>query len=179
MPFSFGVWSALINNFAIEYAAFDGADMGALQSLREVPGFLSFTVIFLLFIFREQTLAVVFITHYGVRYSNYGLSSKLLGALLHDTVNVNRVSLLRSCKSIITTAMVIQVRSAKNVGTYDCSWIFFFVVRLRHGLFHSGICKRFNANRLYDWRRGHDGACNYRLENVFPSIQQRSNKTKA
>ena len=59
MPFSFGVWSALINNFAIEYAAFDGADMGALQSLREVPGFLSFTVIFLLFIFREQTLAVV------------------------------------------------------------------------------------------------------------------------
>ena len=59
MPFSFGVWSALINNFAIEYAAFDGADMGALQSLREVPGFLSFTVIFLLFIFREQMLAVV------------------------------------------------------------------------------------------------------------------------
>ena len=59
MPFSFGVWSALINNFAIEQAAFDGADMGALQSLREVPGFLSFTVIFLLLIFREQTLAVV------------------------------------------------------------------------------------------------------------------------
>ncbi|PWR00681.1 MFS transporter [Leucothrix pacifica] len=59
MPFSFGVWSALINNFAIEQAAFTGADMGALQSLREVPGFLSFTVIFLLIIFREQTLAVV------------------------------------------------------------------------------------------------------------------------
>lgn len=59
MPFSFGVWSALINNFAIEYAAFDGADMGALQSLREVPGFLSFAVIFLLLLFREQTLAVL------------------------------------------------------------------------------------------------------------------------
>ena len=59
MPFSFGVWSALINNFAIEQAAFNGADMGALQSLREVPGFLSFTVIFLLLVFREQTLAVV------------------------------------------------------------------------------------------------------------------------
>ena len=59
MPFSFGVWSALINNFAIEYAAFDGADMGALQSLREIPGFLSFAVVFLLFIFREQTLAVL------------------------------------------------------------------------------------------------------------------------
>ena len=59
MPFSFGVWSALINNFAIEYAAFDGADMGALQSLREVPGFLSFAVVFLLLLFREQTLAIL------------------------------------------------------------------------------------------------------------------------
>lgn len=59
MPFSFGVWSALINNFAIEQATFNGADMGALQSLREVPGFLSFTVIFLLLVFREQTLAII------------------------------------------------------------------------------------------------------------------------
>ena len=59
MPFSFGVWSALINNFAIEQASFNGADMGALQSLREVPGFLSFTVIFLLLVFREQTLAII------------------------------------------------------------------------------------------------------------------------
>lgn len=59
MPFSFGVWSALINNFAIEQVAFNGADMGALQSLREIPGFLSFTVIFLLLFFREQVLAVI------------------------------------------------------------------------------------------------------------------------
>lgn len=66
MPFSFGVWSALINNFAIEYASFDGADMGALQSLREVPGFLSFAVVFLLFIFREQTIAVLSLLIMGI-----------------------------------------------------------------------------------------------------------------
>ncbi|RVU83707.1 MFS transporter [Leucothrix sargassi] len=59
MPFSFGVWMALLNNFAIEQAAFTGADMGILQSLREIPGFLSFAVVFLLLIFREQTLAIL------------------------------------------------------------------------------------------------------------------------
>ncbi|PWQ97356.1 MFS transporter [Leucothrix arctica] len=59
MPFSFGVWMALLNNFAIEQAAFNGSDMGILQSLREVPGFLSFAVVFLLLLFREQTLAVI------------------------------------------------------------------------------------------------------------------------
>jgi len=58
MPFSMGTWMALINNFSVEYAQFNGADMGILQSLREVPGFLSFAVIFLLLIIKEQTLAV-------------------------------------------------------------------------------------------------------------------------
>ena len=48
MALSFSVWSALLNNFAIERAAFDGADMGLLQSVREVPGFLAFTFVFLL-----------------------------------------------------------------------------------------------------------------------------------
>ena len=59
MPFSFGVWMALLNNFAIEQAAFNGSDMGILQSLREIPGFLSFAVVFLLLLFREQTLAIL------------------------------------------------------------------------------------------------------------------------
>ncbi len=48
MPLSFSVWQALLNNFSIDRAAFTGAEIGTLQSLREVPGFLSFTVVFLL-----------------------------------------------------------------------------------------------------------------------------------
>ncbi|MGR3983691.1 MAG: MFS transporter [Gammaproteobacteria bacterium] len=59
VPLSFATWSALINNFAIEVAGFDGAQFGLLQSIREVPGFMAFAVIFVLLILREQTLAVV------------------------------------------------------------------------------------------------------------------------
>jgi len=40
---SFPVWHALLNNFAVERAAFTGAEIGILQSLREVPGFLAAT----------------------------------------------------------------------------------------------------------------------------------------
>lgn len=58
MPLAFNTWSALLNNFAVEQAAFSGVEIGILQSLREVPGFLSFTVIFVMLIIKEQTLAV-------------------------------------------------------------------------------------------------------------------------
>ena len=56
MPLAFNTWSALLNNFAVEQAAFTGVEIGILQSLREVPGFLSFTVIFVLLVLKEQTL---------------------------------------------------------------------------------------------------------------------------
>ena len=48
VPLSFATWQALLNNFAVESAAFTGAEIGILQSLREVPGFLAFAVVFVL-----------------------------------------------------------------------------------------------------------------------------------
>ncbi len=54
VPIAFSSWMALLNNFAIEKASFNGADMGLVQSLREVPGFLAFTVVFVLLFIREQ-----------------------------------------------------------------------------------------------------------------------------
>ena len=66
MPISFGVWQALLNNFAIEHAAFTGVEIGVLQSLREIPGFLAFGAILLLALLREQTLALVSILVMGL-----------------------------------------------------------------------------------------------------------------
>ncbi len=59
MYFSFAVWSNLLNNFAIERARFSGEEIGWLQSIREIPGFLSFTAIFVIIWLREQTFALV------------------------------------------------------------------------------------------------------------------------
>ena len=58
MPLSFATWSALINNFVIEVAGFDGVGIGWLHTVREIPGFLAVGVIILIIFMREQILAV-------------------------------------------------------------------------------------------------------------------------
>ena len=60
------VWASLITNFAIEIAAFDGFQMGALHSIREIPGFLAFTAVFFVAVIREQTLAIFFLAMLGL-----------------------------------------------------------------------------------------------------------------
>jgi predicted MFS family arabinose efflux permease len=62
---AFSVWQALLNNFAIDTAAFTGREIGILQSLREIPGFLAFTTVFVLLILREQVFALVAIAMLG------------------------------------------------------------------------------------------------------------------
>ena len=56
MPLVFSVWMVLLNNFVVEVADFSGKEIGLLQSLREVPGFLAFTVVLVLLVIKEQTL---------------------------------------------------------------------------------------------------------------------------
>ena len=62
---AFAVWQALLNNFVIEQAAFSGREIGILQSLREVPGFLAFTTVLVLLVVREQAFALLSILLLG------------------------------------------------------------------------------------------------------------------
>ncbi|MFP6835792.1 MAG: MFS transporter [Pseudomonadales bacterium] len=66
MPVAFNAWSALLNNFVVERAAFTGVEIGILQSLREIPGFLAFTTVFVLLILKEQTFAVIALALLGL-----------------------------------------------------------------------------------------------------------------
>ncbi len=66
MPVAFRTWSALLNNFVIEMANFDGADIGLLHTVREIPGFLAIGVILIIMLMREQILAVLSLTVLGL-----------------------------------------------------------------------------------------------------------------
>ena len=59
MPIAFNTWAALLNNFVIEVAGFDGSDIGWLHTVREIPGFLAVGVIALIIFIREQVLGLV------------------------------------------------------------------------------------------------------------------------
>ncbi|WP_298298709.1 MFS transporter [uncultured Litoreibacter sp.] len=59
MPIAFATWSALLNNFVVEAASFTGVEIGWLHTVREIPGFLAVTVIFVIIFVREQVLGLV------------------------------------------------------------------------------------------------------------------------
>lgn len=66
LPVAFATWSALLNNFVIEVADFDGADIGWLHTVREIPGFFAIGVIALIMFMREQVLGLVALIMLGV-----------------------------------------------------------------------------------------------------------------
>lgn len=78
-PFSFAIWMALLNNFSVEVANFTGREIGILQSLREIPGFLAFTAVFLLLLMREQILVVVSLAVLGFGIAITGLLPSAYG----------------------------------------------------------------------------------------------------
>jgi hypothetical protein len=79
VPLSFATWQALINNFSIEQAGFTGIEIGILQSLREVPGFIAFGVIFLLLVMREQTIAFLALLALGIGTAITGYLPSVMG----------------------------------------------------------------------------------------------------
>ena len=79
VPISFAAWQAMINNFSIEQAGFTGVEIGILQSLREVPGFLAFAVVFLLVLMREQTIAFFSLLALGIGTAITGMLPSVMG----------------------------------------------------------------------------------------------------
>lgn len=63
---AFATWQVLLNNFAVEEASFTGREIGILQSLREVPGFLAFTAILVMLVIRQQSFALLSLAVLGI-----------------------------------------------------------------------------------------------------------------
>ena len=53
MPIAFFTWYALLNNFVIEVAGFEGSDIGLLHTVREIPGFFAIGVIAIILFVRD------------------------------------------------------------------------------------------------------------------------------
>lgn len=78
-PLAFSTWMTLLNNFAIDEARFTGVEIGILQSLREIPGFLTFTVVFVLLIIKEQRFAVIALGLLGIGTAATGFFPTVYG----------------------------------------------------------------------------------------------------
>ncbi len=86
MVFSFSAWMSLLNNFVIEAASFDGSQIGILQSLREIPGFLAFTVVLVIIFVAQQRLAYISMMMLGVGVLLTGFYPSALGLYITTVI---------------------------------------------------------------------------------------------
>lgn len=82
VPIAFSSWMALLNNFVIERANFDGSDIGLLQSVREIPGFLAFTAVFVLLFIREQRFMLLSLGALTIGTAITGFFPSVFGLLM-------------------------------------------------------------------------------------------------
>ena len=82
MPLSFATWSALLNNFVIEVAQFTGKEIGWLHTVREIPGLLAVVVIMILWVVREQVLALLMLALLGAATAVTGWFTTFNGLLM-------------------------------------------------------------------------------------------------
>jgi len=135
MPLAFGTWQVLLNNFAIERAQFSGAEIGLLQSVREIPGFLAFVVIFVLLVMREQTLALISLLLLGTGVALTGAFPSLAGLLVttflmsvgfhyFETVrNSLTLQWIDKSRSAAFMGRLIGIGSAASLVIYGISWL--------------------------------------------------------
>lgn len=72
-------WRTLFNNFAVEIAHLEGYQIGIIQSVREVPGFLALLAVFVLLILKEHKLSALSILILGIGVACTGLIPSYTG----------------------------------------------------------------------------------------------------
>lgn len=135
MPLVFSVWMAMLNNFVIERASFTGIEIGILQSLREIPGFLAFTAIYVLLLIKEQKLALLSLglTSLGVAATGFFpsvvglyLTTVIMSVGFHYFETVNQSLTLQWIKKENTAHFLGRALSVKSIASllaFGSIWI--------------------------------------------------------
>ena len=87
MPIAMSGWLALLNNFVIERANFSGAEIGWLHTVREIPGFLTLSIVFVLPFIREQRLIILSLITLGGAVAVVGYYPIFTGIMITTLVS--------------------------------------------------------------------------------------------
>lgn len=75
-------WTALFTNYAKEIVGVNGFQIGLSQSVREIPGFLSFAAVYLFLVFKEHRLSAWSVVLLGTGISLTGVFTSFGGLLM-------------------------------------------------------------------------------------------------
>ena len=135
MTLAFATWMALLNNFVVERAAFTGKEIGILQSIREIPGFLAFTAVFVLLLIREQIFAYISLAVLGIGVALSGYFPSEAGLYLttfvmsvgfhyYETVKQSlSLQWLSIDEAPAVLGKLIAVSSAASLVVYSFLWL--------------------------------------------------------
>lgn len=84
--FGFQGWQTLFNNFAVDIIGLNSIHVGAIQSVKEIPGFLTFFIVFLLLLVAEHRFAALAILLLGTGDILSGIFPSFSGLLLTTLV---------------------------------------------------------------------------------------------
>ncbi|MEZ9132602.1 MFS transporter [Vibrio breoganii] len=142
VPVAFSSWMALLNNFVIERANFDGADIGLLQSVREIPGFLAFTVVFVLLFIREQKFMLVSLFMLSIGVFLTGFFPSVTGLLLTTLLMSTGFHYFETLKQSLSLqwlskdeapemlGKMISIGALASLLTYGALWVMLEVLKL-------------------------------------------------
>jgi hypothetical protein len=116
VPLSFSTWMTLLDNFSIHRAGFSGREIGILQSLREIPGFLAFAVVLLLLVIREQRLAYLSLALLGLGTAFTGFFPTPLGLYVTTVAMSLGFHYYETLQSSLTLQWIDKERAPETFG---------------------------------------------------------------
>ena len=143
------------NNFVIDRAGFTGVEIGILQSVREIPGFLAFTAVFVLLIIREQFFAYLSLALLGIGVAIAGYFPSAIGLYLTTflmSVGFHYFETVKQSLSLQWLSVdeapkvlgqLIAAGSIASLLVYSCLWLFqgyFGVSYEAIYIFGGGLC---------------------------------------
>jgi hypothetical protein len=75
-------WLTLFNNFAADQVGLTGREVGVIQSIREIPGLLTFLAIFVMMVVKEHRLSVLSVLCLGVGFGLTGMFPSYAGLMI-------------------------------------------------------------------------------------------------
>ena len=100
--FGFQGWRTLFNNFAVDEVGVNSIQIGIIQSIREVPGFLTFFVVYLLLIFSEHRFASFSVVLMGIGVMLAGSFPTVTGLVMTTAIMSTGFHFFETCNQSLT-----------------------------------------------------------------------------
>lgn len=144
-------WMALFTNYAKEVVGVNGFQIGVSQSVREIPGFLTFLVIYVLLVVKEHRLSAYSVIMLGIGAALTGFFTGFTGLLFitfitsvgfhyFETTNKSlTVQYFNTSESPVVFARLRGYGALANIAVGSIIWGFSFFLPYRYNFLILGV----------------------------------------